>query len=127
MSSCSTKSAQKGCKFYAAANVLVLSLPQATFTGRKIKHHISFPHSIDLAKWTHESSPELLEGFSLQYDLVSIMQHHGKSASGGHYTVTCRLGSEGRLCVDFVCDSCMCCCFNVLADIAMLQQTGSLA
>ena len=44
----------------------------------------------------HDTSPELDGGAEIVYDLVSVIQHHGKSANGGHYSAICRLGAEGE-------------------------------
>ena len=51
----------------------------------------------------HESSPELAEGVSLEYDLVAIIVHTGRSFSKGHNTAVCRLGSsEGTRTLSFL-------------------------
>lgn len=84
-------------KLHSAPNVLIMQLDRNPFASKKIQNHVAFSSSLDLRPWMHSSSSELAGGVSLDYDLVAIIVHAGRSFSKGHNTAVCRLGStEGK-------------------------------
>ncbi|KAL3163302.1 Ubiquitin carboxyl-terminal hydrolase 42 [Trebouxia sp. C0010 RCD-2024] len=90
---------RKGSKWYLGGNVITMQLDRHPFGMPKALHHVAFPHELDLGPWVHPSSPELAEGASLIYDLVTVVTHKGKTSQGGHYVAVCRLGDGAAKCL----------------------------
>lgn len=95
-------------------NVLVIQIKRLDFyRQRKIASFVSFPaKSLDLQAFTGQkpngdvnslpNQPELAPS----YDLVAVVNHHGSSIDGGHYTSYVRLDvdQDGDISSSTICD-----------------------
>ena len=81
-------------RFYQLPNIMVVLFPRHAIYGGKLNDPMTVPQQLNMRKWVHETSPELAQGVSLDYDLQSIVTHHGRSSTGGHCTATCFHGPQ---------------------------------
>ena len=81
-------------RFYQLPNIMVVLFPRHAIYGDKLNDPMTVPQQLNMRKWVHETSPELAQGVSLDYDLQSIVTHHGRSSTGGHCTATCFHGPQ---------------------------------
>ena len=86
----------------ALPNVLILHLKRFQYDNaggtQKIWKKIGYPLELDIPKEVfpqHKPTGLVAHGGLPKYRLISVVYHHGKNASGGHYTVDVRR-QEGR-------------------------------
>ncbi|KAL3153291.1 Ubiquitin carboxyl-terminal hydrolase 25 [Trebouxia sp. C0009 RCD-2024] len=88
-------------RLYSAPNVLVCQMPITDKLSKNMRQeHIEVFEQLSLTKYMHSEAPELKSGACLDYDLVGVIVHCGKTFEGGHYFSYCRRqaadGSPGQ-------------------------------
>lgn len=86
--------AEKGMTIETCPNVLVIQLKRFDIMFGKIKKHIEFPTSLDLAAGMSKSSDDRKRGRT-KYELHAVLVHAGYSTDCGHYYAFVR-GSSGQ-------------------------------
>ncbi|KAF1333381.1 Ubiquitin-specific protease, partial [Globisporangium splendens] len=76
--------AEKGMTIETCPNVLVIQLKRFDIMFGKIKKHIEFPTSLDLASGMSKSSDDRKRGRT-KYELHAVLVHAGYSTDCGHY------------------------------------------
>jgi len=85
----STNSALKKFTIDTLPSLLCLHLKRFTWDPRtKISNHIEFPFDLDLSEFT------TINNKNSKYKLFSVISHHGKGTSYGHYTAHCLNNNE---------------------------------
>ena len=68
------------------------------FSKNMRQDHIEVFEQLSLTKYMNPEAPELKSGACLDYDLVGVIVHCGKTFEGGHYYTYCRRQAAGRCC-----------------------------
>lgn len=83
--------------FYTAPNVLVVNLPLTDKFGHIRKEQIQVFEQLNLTRWMHPEAPEIKSDACLDYDLVAVIIHSGKTSEGGHYYTFSRRPAAGNV------------------------------
>ncbi|WIA40817.1 hypothetical protein OEZ86_004495 [Tetradesmus obliquus] len=89
--------AEKVVKISKLPQVLLLAINRYSYSldrgSAKLHHSVSYPLQLKMKPgWTSDDCPERR---SAQYQLIALVTHHGRNASGGHYTAHVQQG-DGR-------------------------------
>ena len=93
---CRKTSKVRSKSFFTAPNVLVLYMPVTDRQGDMRAEHIGVFDQLNLARWMQPEAPELKSQACLDYDLVSVVVHHGETFETGHYHSYCRRQAAGK-------------------------------
>ncbi|POM80329.1 Ubiquitin-specific protease [Phytophthora palmivora] len=86
--------AEKGLTIAECPNVLMIQLKRFDLMFGKIKRHIEFPHSLDIASGMSKNCEDRRRGRT-KYELHAVLVHAGFSTDCGHYYAFVK-GSSGQ-------------------------------